>query len=876
MIIREAKVLRGPNFWSIKHKKLIQLLLDLEELENFPTNKIPGFYERIQLLLPSLYDHECSEGHKGGFFERVKDGTWMGHVIEHIALEIQTLAGIPAGFGRTRGTGRQGCYYVVYAYAEEKAGLYAGTAAINIASALIHAEDYDLEKDIKAIHELWVNEKLGPSTGSIVNEAIQRNIPYIRLDDNSLVQLGYGAKQKRIDATLTSNTNQIAVDIACNKEATKKILTAAHIPVADGTVINDVKKLNDAISSIGFPIVIKPLNGNHGKGATVNITNNLCAVRAFERAQKICKEVMIEKFIRGNDFRILIINNKFQAASLRKPAAVTGNGRNTVEELIEIVNQDPRRGMDHEKVLTKIHIDDCLIEWIGKSNCTLQTVIPFGRELILKPTANLSTGGTATDVTDDVCPSNILLFERIARTIGLDICGIDVMAPDLSTPLHESGGVVLEINAAPGFRMHLEPTTGKKRNVGKAVVDMLFKDDGRIPIIAITGTNGKTTTTRLISHIVQRAGYRTGYTTTEGIYINNELISEGDCSGPKSAETILRDPSVEFAVLETARGGILRNGLGFDQCNVAVITNIAEDHLGLDGIDDLEKLAKVKAVVAESVCSSGYAILNADDDLVYKMKDNVKCKLALYSIHGDNIRIEEHCNNGGIAAYFDNGYLLIRKANYIFPVEEVKNIPITFNGSAEFNIYNVLSSILACYTYGIKLNLIREALIGFIPSFETTPGRANIFRFNNFTVMMDYAHNPHGLKAIGKLIRDMEGSPKIGVITGVGDRRDQDIIGIGEEAARIFDKIVIRHDEDMRGRTVEELENLLLSGIKNVNPDIPIIRSLHETESVHYVLRRAEPGSLIVILSDDIKTVAKCIMDYKANEYNKFSLSYAV
>jgi cyanophycin synthetase len=876
MIIREVKVLRGPNFWSIKHKKLVQLLVDLQELEYLPTNKIPGFYDRLHHLLPSLYDHECSEGIKGGFFTRVKEGTWMGHVIEHIALEIQSLAGIPAGFGRTRGTGKEGCYYVVFAYAEEKSGIYAGEAAFQIATALIKGEEYDLSKTIKTIHELWTNEKLGPSTDSIVQEAQRRNIPYIRLDDNSLVQLGYGARQKRIEATITCNTSQIAVDLACNKDATKKLLTAAHIPVADGVVIDDVKKLNDAISTIEFPIVIKPLNGNHGKGATVNITNYLCAVRAFERAQKFSREVMIEKFIVGNDYRILIINNKFQAASLRKPAAILGNGRNTIEELIEKVNKDPRRGMDHEKVLTKIHIDESLIEWIGKSNCNLETILPLGRELILKPTANLSTGGTATDVTEEVCSSNIFLFERIARTIGLDICGIDIMAPDLRTPLKDTGGVVLEINAAPGFRMHLEPTAGKKREVSKAVIDMLFKDDGRIPIIAVTGTNGKTTTTRLISHIVQHAGFRTGYTTTEGIYINGEIIEEGDCSGPKSAESILRDPGVEFAVLETARGGILRNGLGFDQCNVAVITNIAEDHLGLDGINDLEKLARVKSVVAESVCPSGYVILNADDDLVYQMKDNVICKVALFSLHSDNIRIEEHCTRGGIAAYLENGYLLIRKGNYIIPVEEVKNIPITFNGSAEFNIYNSLGSVLAAYTYGIKINTIREALSEFQPSFETTPGRANIFQFENFTVLLDYAHNPHGLKAVGKLITSMHGYPKTGIIAGVGDRRDQDIIAIGEEAAKIFDKIIIRHDKDLRGRTVKEVEELVLTGIKKVNGELPVMRSLPESESVHYVLKNAEAGSLIVILSDDIKAVAKCIQEYKSAEYNKVGLQYAV
>jgi cyanophycin synthetase len=876
MRIVEFKVLHGPNYWSIKHKNLIQLLLDLEELEFLPTNKIPGFYERLQHLLPSLHEHECSKGHPGGFFERVKEGTWMGHVIEHIALEIQSLAGIQSGFGRTRGTGKEGHYHVVFAYAEEKSGLYAGRSAVEIAEALIKGEYYDLQATIKTIHDLWVEEKLGPSTGAIVEEAVKKNIPYIRLDDNSLVQLGYGARQKRIDATITSQTNQIAVDLAGNKESTKKLLTAAMIPVAEGKTISDVKNLDEVIKSIKYPIVIKPLNGNHGKGATVNITNYLCAVRAFERAQEFSKQVIVEKYISGYDYRILVINYKFIAASLRKPAYVIGSGRSTVKELIDLVNQDPRRGNDHEKELTKIKIDEALIEWIAKSNCSLETILPLGEELILKPAANISMGGIATDVTDEVCTSNIALFERIAKIIDLDICGIDIMAPTLSTPIKENGGVLLEINAAPGFRMHTQPTTGIKRPVGKAVIDMLFNDNGRIPIVAITGTNGKTTTTRLIAHITKQSGYQTGYTTTEGIYINDELIVEGDCSGPASAQFVLKDPTVEFAVLETARGGILRSGLGFDKCNTAVITNIAADHLGLNGIDTLEKLAKVKAVVAESVTNSGYAVLNADDDLVYGMKDRLNCRVALYSMYNDNFRIEDHCKNGGIAAVYENGFLLLRKGNYIIPIDEVKNIPITFDGTAEFNIYNVLAASLASYTSGIKLNIIKEALNNFYPSYETTPGRLNVFKFNKFSVILDYAHNPHGLKALGKFIQSFKAAPKIGVIAGVGDRRDEDIIEIGVEAAKVFDRIIIRHDEDMRGRTVEEVEQLIIKGIESVNKAIPVTGALEECESVHFALNNADAGSLIVILSDNIKTVAECIMEHKQKELVSGSYHKAV
>jgi cyanophycin synthetase len=864
MKVREIRVLRGPNFWSIRKTKLIQILLDLQELEFRPTNTIPGFYERLQQLLPSLHEHECSEGHAGGFFERVKEGTWMGHMVEHIALELQSLAGMQStGFGRTRSAGKEGLYYVVFSYEEEKAGLYTADAAVRIAEALVEGKEYDVQADIQEIHKLWHQEKLGPTTYSIVEEAQKRNIPFLRLDGGSLVQLGYGCKQKRIEAAMSSSTSMIATDIAGDKDRTKQLLTAANIPVPFGEVVNNVENLKDVIEEIGFPIVLKPLNGNHGKGATININNWPCAATAFQRAQKFSEKVIIEKYIQGNDYRVLVVDNKFVAAALRKPACIVGNGRSTIRELIDEVNKDPRRGECHEKVLTRINVDDMTLELLERSKYTLETILSLGQELLLKPTANLSTGGTAMDVTDEVHPANIFLFERVARIIGLDICGIDVMASDLQTPLRESGGVILEVNAAPGFRMHLNPTSGQPRNVARPVVDMLFKDDARIPIIAITGTNGKTTTSRLTAKMAQQAGHVTGYTTTDGIYINESLVYKGDCSGPQSAQFVLRDPCVEFAVLETARGGILRSGLGFDYCDCAVVTNIAEDHLGLDGIDSLEKLSKVKSVVPESVCATGYAILNADDDRVYAMKDRVKCKVALFSMYSDNVRVEEHCSKGGLAAVYENGFLLLRTGNHFIPIEEVKNVPLTFGGKAEFNISNALAASLAAYTSRVKLSTIREVLRNFIPSHETTPGRLNVFEFGDFSVVLDYAHNPHGLKALGKFIHSFNAKSKVGIITGVGDRRDEDIIALGEEAAHIFTEIIIRHDEDMRGRTVEEIENLLTRGIVNVNPDIPITYSLAEKEAVDYAIGHAVPDSVIVILTENIKAITECVLAHQ-------------
>lgn len=868
MKIVDIKVLQGPNYWSTRKCHLIQMLLDLGELEYKPTDAIPGFYERIKNLLPSLFDHHCSEGVPGGFFYRVKTGTWMGHVIEHIALEIQTLAGMEVGFGRTRQADKEGLYNVVFSYTEPNAGVYAAYASVAIAEALINDIAYDLEADIKKLREITAKEALGPSTKAIVEEAAARDIPCVRLDDNSLVQLGYGAKQKRIEATIASTTSSLAVDIAGNKETTKRILERAEVPVPGGEIIETEEDLKDLIKRLEYPLVLKPVDGNQGKGATTDITSWNEALEGFKLAKSFSKKVVCERFIKGYDFRALVINYKFVAAAKRTPASVTGDGIHTIQELIDEVNRNPERGIDHEKALTAIKVDDLTLNILAKNSCTLSTILPRGRELWLKPTANLSTGGTATDVTDIVHPKNIALFERVARVVGLDICGIDLIAECLSTPVRENGGAVIEVNAAPGLRMHLAPTYGMPRNVAKPVIDMLFPNgkDARIPIIAITGTNGKTTTSRLTAHIVKQAKYKTGYTTTDGIYIEDELIVKGDCTGPRSAKLVLQDPVVEFAVLECARGGILRGGLGFDKCDVAVVTNVAEDHLGLQGIDTLEKLAGVKSVVPESVCSGGYAVLNADDDLVYKMREKLRCNIALFAMSEENKRIKEHIKKGGLAAVYENGFVSILHNKYKIRVEEVKNIPITFDGKAAFNIANALAAVLAAYASNICVEEIRKALRSFRPCVETTPGRMNFIEFKNYKVIIDYAHNPHGLRALGNFIKAFDAGVKTGIITGVGDRRDEDIVAMGEEAAEIFDEIIIRHDEDLRGRTTEEISRLLRKGIKNISPDKKVTEVSNEEEAIEFACKKADPNSLIVILVENIQKVYDKLMRCKQSD----------
>lgn len=871
MKILEIKVLKGPNYWSVRRNKLIQMKLDLEEKENMPTNKIPGFRERLEQLLPSLYEHRCSVGEPGGFFQRVDEGTWMGHVVEHIALEIQTLAGMDTGFGRTRTPEgeKEGVYYVVFSYMEEDAGVYAAKAAVRIAQALIDGTAYDLSEDIQKMREIREDTRLGPSTGCIVDEAAKRGIPYIRLNKQSLVQLGYGVNQKRIRATIASTTGNIAVDIACDKEETKALLEAAEIPVPRGTVIRTEAGLDEAIERFGYPLVIKPIDGNHGKGNTTNITNREHAIKAFEAAKVFSRSVIVERFITGYDFRCLVINYKFICAALRTPASVVGDGINTIQWLIDEINKDPRRGYGHEKVLTQITVDQFTQKMLDDANITLEHIPAKGERVLLKPTANLSTGGTSTDVTDEVHPANIFMFERIAKIIGLDICGIDVMATDLRTPVAENGGAILEVNAAPGFRMHIEPAEGLPRNVAEPVVDMLFPKGsaGRIPIIAITGTNGKTTTTRLTAHIAKSAGKKVGYTTSDGVYIQNQLMMKGDCTGPISSAFVLKDPTVDFAVLECARGGILKAGLAFQNCEVAVVTNVAADHIGLGGINSVEAMAKVKAVVPETVFPHGYAVLNADDDLVYKMKHDLKCNIALFSMDETNPRIKEHCNDNGLACVYENGYVTIMKGNWKIRVLPARDIPLTYEAKAVHNINNCLPAVLSAYLFrDITIDDIRIGLQTFIPSESLTPGRLNFFHFRNFTMLADFAHNPHGLKLLCDFVSKLDYPAKIGVISGTGDRRDEDIRELGEISATYFDEIIIRCDKNLRGRTADEIIDLLKEGINKVNPSIPVLTIPNEDQALDHIYENHKPGALYTIMCDVVARALDKIKELKVRE----------
>lgn len=870
MKILKIQALRGPNIWSINRKKLIQMRLDLEEMEQFPTNKIDGFRERIEAMFPTMIEHRCSEGTRGGFFSRIERGTWMGHVIEHIALEIQTLAGMETGFGRTRETKTPGVYNVVFSYTEENVGLFAAESAVAIAEALISGNNYDVEADIQKMREIRERVRLGPSTGSIVEEAVSRDIPWIRLGTNSLVQLGYGINQMRFQATITCKTSNIAVDIACNKEETKRMLDMASIPVASGGICVDEEDLEDVVKKIGYPIVIKPLDGNHGKGASINVKTWEDAVEGLAYAKKYSRRVIVEKFITGFDFRVLVIDNKLVAAAKREPAHVKGDGVHNIQQLIDETNLDPRRGYGHENVLTQIDVDRDTTDLLEKLGYTLETVPRKDEVVYLKSTANLSTGGTSLDVTDMMHPENIFLCERISRVIGLDVCGIDIMAENLTQPLKENGGCILEVNAAPGFRMHLAPSEGLPRNVAAPVIDMLYPPgkESRIPIIAVTGTNGKTTTTRLIAHIVKNNGYKVGFTTSDGIYIQNHMMEKGDTTGPISAEYILKDPTVEFAVLETARGGILRAGLGFGRCDIAIITNIQEDHLGLSDIHTLDDLARVKSVVVRSVKKDGWAILNAEDEQCMKISNELSCNIAYFSMDEDNPKVKQLSKEGKIVAVYEDGFITIKKGEWKIRIEKATHVPLTLGGKARFMIANVLAASLASYLYGFKTEDISLSLQTFIPSAAQTPGRMNIFEFKKFKVLIDFAHNPAGYKGVEDYLSSVEATKKIGIIAGVGDRRDEDIRDCATIAARMFDHIIIRQEKHLRGRTEEEIIGLIMEGIKASGKSVTTEIIKREVEAIKHAISNAEDGSFITALSDVVTNAIEIVQEYldKENE----------
>jgi cyanophycin synthetase len=865
MRILKIQTLRGPNYWSIRRHKLIVMRLDLENLAETPSNEIPGFYEGLVEALPSLEGHYCSPGCRGGFLMRVREGTMMGHIVEHVALELQELAGMHVGFGRTRETSTPGVYQVVIEYLNEEAGRYAGRAAVRLCQSIVDRGRYpkaELEQDIQDLKDFWRDASLGPSTEAIVKEAEKRGIPWMQLGARFLIQLGYGVNQKRMQATMTDKTGILGVELACDKEATKRILAAAGVPVPRGTVINFLDDLEEAIEYVGgYPIVIKPLDGNHGRGITIDIRNWEEAEAAYEAARQVSRSIIVERYYVGRDHRVLVVDGKVVAVAERVPAHVVGDGRSTIAELIEETNKDPNRGDGHDKVLTKIELDRTSYQLLERQGHTLNTVLTKGTICYLRATANLSTGGIAVDRTDEIHPETIWMAQRVVKTIGLDIAGLDVVTTDISRPLREVDGVIVEVNAAPGFRMHVAPSVGIPRNVAGAVMDMLFPNEqsSRIPVLSITGTNGKTTTTRLLAHIYKQTGKVVGYTTTDGTYIGDYLVEAGDNTGPQSAHLILQDPTVEVAVLESARGGILRSGLGFEAANVGIVLNVAADHLGIGDIDTIDQLANLKSVVAESVYPDGYAVLNADDRRVSAMAEKTKANIAYFTMNPDSELVRQHIQKGGVAAVYENGYLSIVKGDWTHRIERAEQIPLTMGGRAPFMIANALAASLAAFVQNVTIEQIRAGLRTFRASVSQTPGRMNLFNLGTFHALVDYAHNPASYEAVGAFVRNWNTGQRIGVVGGPGDRRDEDFVTLGKLAADIFDYIIVKEDDDTRGRPRGSASQLITKGITQVKPDARCEVIMDETQAINKALDMAPENGLVVILPESVSRAIKLI-----------------
>lgn len=864
MKILDIRSYRGPNNWSLN--PVIKMKLNIEELEEKPSNKIDGFVDRLLALIPSLDVHRCSIGKPGGLILRMREGTWMGHITEHIALELQCLAGTEVGYGKTLGTGDYGIYNVIYSYVEEEVGIEAGKMAVGVIEHLAYNKPINLPADIESLAKMVDRLAYGPSTRGIIDEARRRNIPIVRLDAGNLVQLGYGVYQKRIQATVTSQTNLIAVDIACDKNLTKQLLSDIGIPVPKGYVVEEWIKAQEAITSLGYPLVIKPLDGNHGRGVAINIRDEATAKHAFEVAQQYGISVIVENYVTGKDHRILVVNGEVVAAAERKPAHVMGDGKHTIKELVEITNHDPRRGVGHEKSLSRINIDEESLRLLGEQGFTVESIPPEGRDVQLTYTANISTGGTAVDRTDDMHSSIYDMAIRAAKTIGLDIAGIDLITSDITKPLEETKGAVCEVNAAPGFRMHLHPSEGTPRNVASPVMDMLFPPGTptRIPIVAITGTNGKTTTARMLAHILKMSGRKVGLTSTDGVFIDGKRILSGDLTGPWSAQLVLKDPTVDFAVLETARGGILRSGLGFDNCDVGVITNVQEDHLGLGEIDTLRDLAYVKSLVLEAVKKDGYSLINAEDPNIMELRQRFRGKHFYFALDSNNEDLQKHIHDNEHAICLEDETIKIFMGKHEVPVMKIHSIPATFHGKARFNVVNAMIAIAAAHCAGVKIDDIRTGMKTFDTNFYLSPGRLNFEYVRDFRVLLDYGHNPPALEAMSDFIRQMKPARSMGLVAAPGDRREMDIRKIGEIAGKTFDFLVIKEDYNRRGRAEGETAGIIKQGFLSCSrseDDVEII--LNEKDAVDYALKTAQKDDLIVIFCDEIRDVWKQVIQFR-------------
>ena len=856
MQILEHRALRGPNYYS--RYKAIYMRLAIGELEDRPSDRVPGIADQLLSLMPSISEHRCSVGEPGGFLQRLREGTWAGHMVEHLAIELQNLVGFSVGYGKTVDSYEPGIYTVVYRYRDEATGLTAGEFAVAIAQKLYDSEDVDLTPYIDRLKEVRDAHALGPSTASIVSAARARNIPAWNLTEGtSYTQLGHGVRQRRFQATVTDSTGILGYSIADSKEWTKQILEDAGIPVPRGQACYSWEEAKIAADWIGWPVVTKPLSGNHGRGVTTDITSIDDLKAGYEAAWAHHETVLVERCIKGEDHRILVIGGKLVAAARRRPAHVVGDGTSTIQQLIETENADPRRGVGHENLLTRIHVDAQTHRMLEQAGHTLDTVLPEGEIAFLKSTANLSTGGTATDLTDELHPEVRFTMERVARLVGLDVIGIDLLAENLFVPLDQQSAGIVEVNAGPGFRMHLSPTHGTPRPVGEHVVDMLFPDptdNGRIPITAITGTNGKTTTTRLTMHILRQAGHSVGMACTGTVEIDNHIILRGDYSGPAAAHAVLREPTVEHAVLEVARGGIMRRGLGFDECDVGVLLNIASDHLGEHDIHTLDELARCKTVVVDSVKKEGgYCVLNADDPLVMEHGTYwARGEIIYFTMYPDHPALTEHLSNHRMVLTVKNGKIVLLKGKVTVDIVEVNDVPIAFEGHAPFNVQNAMAAAAAAISHGVEIDDIRAGLLSFHPTPAQMPGRTNYFEADGVKCLIDYGHNVAALKALEPLVNGLTTRRRIGVATAPGNRRDEDLWALGGQLASMCDVLYV-YETDARGRETGDTAKLIHRGATHADSSIQVETIMSEQDAVARAIAEAEEGDFLLLFVDDIE-----------------------
>ncbi len=852
MQFRKILALRGPNLWA--RFPVMELWVDLGPYREAPSDTLPGFADRLMAWLPTMVEHRCGLGYRGGFFERLRTGTYMGHILEHVTLELQGLAGTEVGYGKARETSEEGVYKVVIEYEEEELVRAAIEVAHRLLEAAVHDSPFDVAAEVATLRDLNHKVKLGPSTAAIVEAARKRGIPARRLNADSLVMLGNGSRQRRIVAAETDAVSAISEAIAQDKELTRDLLRAVGVPVPEGRPVSDADDAWAAAQSLGGAVVVKPQYGNQGRGVATNLRTREQVLAAYAAARDESSSILVEQFAPGADHRLLVVGGRVVAASRREPAQVVGDGESTVKRLVETVNADPRRVDNHAAALSPIKLDAIARAVLAEQGYGPDSVPTAGVTVLCRRNANLSTGGTAADVTDLVHPDVAARAVDAARVVGLDVAGVDVVATNIARPLEEQGGVVVEVNAGPGLRMHLEPSSGKPRDVGRAIVDLMFPGDhdGRVPIVAVTGVNGKTTTTRLVAHMLTQAGKVVGLTCTDGVYIGGRRIEAGDCSGPKSARRVLLNPAVEAAALEVARGGILREGLGFDACDVGVVMNIGEgDHLGLGDIQTLEKLAQVKRVVVES--ASGAAVLKADDPLTAAMAEHCPGEVLFFARDEHAPVLASHRTRGGRSAFVRENRVILCDGGREEMLIPLNRVPLTYGGRIGFQVENVLAASAAAWALGVSMVAIRAALESFSSDGKTTPGRFNVLHAGGACVIVDYGHNPSALEALIEAVDQFPHRRRTSVFSAAGDRRDEDIIRQGRQVADAFDRVILYEDACNRGRDDGAIIALLRQGTAQGKRARSVEDVRGEVLGAEMALSAMEPGDLVVIQADQVE-----------------------